>query len=129
VQFLDPDPRIQRDPKFTPDGKAVVYVVREKGTDNLWRHPLDGSPGRQLTNFQADWTRAYEFSPDGRTRCPSSTSSDSVLFLRSQGRPIEHAAITSGLGRDCTSLPFGWTELREDFVWRERAVFRQQELL
>ena len=57
VQFLDPDARIRRDPQFTPDGKAVVYVVREKGTDNLWLHPLDGSRGRQITNFQADATQ------------------------------------------------------------------------
>ena len=28
---------------FTPDGKAVVYVVREKGVDNLWGQPLDGA--------------------------------------------------------------------------------------
>jgi Tol biopolymer transport system component len=86
VQFLDPDPRIQRDPKFTPDGKAVVYVVREKGTDNLWRHPLDGSPGRQLTNFRADWTQAYQFSPDGRTLGVMRTHAESdIVLLRDAG--------------------------------------------
>lgn len=31
VQFLDPDPRIVRLLHFTPDGKAIVYPVRENG--------------------------------------------------------------------------------------------------
>src|SRR5262245_50852955 len=30
---------------------GVVYPIREKGIDNLWFQPLDGSTGRQLTNF------------------------------------------------------------------------------
>jgi len=29
---------------FLPSGKAVVYMVREKGVDNLWIQPLDGTP-------------------------------------------------------------------------------------
>jgi hypothetical protein len=56
VKLLDPDPGIQRFPQFTPDGKSLVYIIRAKGTDNIWLHPLDGSLGHQITNFQADWT-------------------------------------------------------------------------
>ena len=81
VQFLDPDPRIQRDPQFTPDGKAVVYVVHEKGTDNLWLQPLDGSRGRQITNFQADTTQTYQFSPDGKSLGVMRTHIDSDVVL------------------------------------------------
>src|SRR5690348_16226234 len=33
------------------DGKSVVYPVRVNGVDNVWLKPLDGSPGRQLTEF------------------------------------------------------------------------------
>lgn len=81
AQFLDPDPRIQRDPQFTPDGKAVVYIVREKGTDNLWLHPLDGSRGRPITNFQADATQTYQFSPDGKSLGVMRTHIDSDVVL------------------------------------------------
>jgi hypothetical protein len=28
-----------------------VHATEENGTDNLWLQPLDGSPGRQLTDF------------------------------------------------------------------------------
>ncbi|HYA62633.1 MAG TPA: protein kinase [Candidatus Sulfotelmatobacter sp.] len=50
---------------FAPDGKGVVYIVREKGVDNLWLQPLDGGPHRQLTHFKKDGTFRFAFSPDG----------------------------------------------------------------
>src|SRR6267143_964989 len=50
---------------FLPSGKAVVYMVREKGVDNLWIQPLDGTPRRQLTHFTAERIAGYAFSKDG----------------------------------------------------------------
>ena len=50
---------------FTPDGKGIVYVVREKGVDNLWLQPLDGKPHKQLTHFKKDKNFRFAFSPDG----------------------------------------------------------------
>ncbi|HET7105518.1 MAG TPA: protein kinase [Candidatus Acidoferrum sp.] len=48
-----------------PDGKAVIYKVREKGVDNLWSQPLDGSAGKQLTHFTKQKIIRFVFSPDG----------------------------------------------------------------
>jgi eukaryotic-like serine/threonine-protein kinase len=50
---------------FLPSGKAVVYLVREKGVDNLWIQPLDGTARRQLTHFTAERIAGYAFSKDG----------------------------------------------------------------
>jgi serine/threonine protein kinase/Tol biopolymer transport system component len=50
---------------FLPSGKAVVYMVREKGVDNLWVQPLDGTPRRQLTHFTAERIASFAFSKDG----------------------------------------------------------------
>ena len=50
---------------ISPDGKAVVYMVREKGVDNLWSQPLDGSAGKQLTHFTRQKIIRFVFSPDG----------------------------------------------------------------
>jgi len=61
------DPRATGRPRFTPDGSAVVYAVRENGVDNLWLQPLDGARGRQITNFQSDVIQIFQFSPDGKT--------------------------------------------------------------
>jgi Tol biopolymer transport system component len=50
---------------FAPDPKAVVYLVREKGVDNLWEQPLDSSPPHQLTHFTSERIGRFRFSPDG----------------------------------------------------------------
>jgi eukaryotic-like serine/threonine-protein kinase len=83
LKFLDPDPRFAEYPEFTPDGKALLYKIHEKGTDNLWQQPLDGSPGRQITNFQGDTIQYYLFSPDGKTLGVMRTHTESdVVLLR-----------------------------------------------
>jgi eukaryotic-like serine/threonine-protein kinase len=65
AQLIDPDPRISGSAAFTPDGKAIVYPVREKGVDNLWLQPLHASHGRQITNFQTDQILNFHFSDAG----------------------------------------------------------------
>jgi serine/threonine protein kinase len=81
-RMLDPDPRVADAPQFTPDGNALVYPIRENGTGNLWLQPLDGSRGRQITNFESDAISSFRFSPDGKTIgvLRSHTESDVVLL-------------------------------------------------
>ncbi len=62
---IDADPRALPGHVFTPDGKGVAYIVREKGVDNIWIQPLDGSPNRQLTHFTAESISSFAFSLDG----------------------------------------------------------------
>jgi eukaryotic-like serine/threonine-protein kinase len=67
---------------FTPDGKAVAYPIRENGVDNIWVQPLDGSRGRQITQFDAEQILGLRWSPDGRSLCllRGHTDSDVVLI-------------------------------------------------
>ena len=51
--------------RFFPDGKAVVYPVRTGGVDNLWSQPLDGSPGKQITDFPSEQIIDFHWSNDG----------------------------------------------------------------
>jgi serine/threonine protein kinase len=82
-RFLDADPRVSAHPEFTPDGIAVVYAILENGVENLWRQPIDGTAGSQITNFQTDVFRSYQYSPDGRTLGMLRHHSDSdVVLLR-----------------------------------------------
>ena len=53
--------------RFSPDGKGFVYPIHEKGVDNLWLQPLDGGPGRQLTNFTSLRIYSYQWSYDGKS--------------------------------------------------------------
>jgi Tol biopolymer transport system component len=73
---------------FSPDGKSIVYIVREKGVDNLWLQPLDGKARRQLTHSKSDKTFRFAFSPDGSQiamEC-GEVESDAVL-LHDEGKP------------------------------------------
>ena len=82
VRMLDADPRASGAPRFTPDGAAVVYPIHENGTENLWLQPLDGGPGRQITNFPSDVIEIFDYSPDGKTLAVmrTHTESDAVVL-------------------------------------------------
>ena len=72
--------------RFSPDGKGVAYPIREKGVDNLWLQPLDGGPGRQITNFSALKIYSYQWSQDGKNLAfvRGESPSDLVLILDAQ---------------------------------------------
>jgi Tol biopolymer transport system component len=84
--YHDIDQRASDPISFSPDGKAVVYTVREKGIDNLWLQPLDGGPGRQLTNFGSLKIYSYQWSPHGKSLAlvRGDSPSDLVLIQNSQ---------------------------------------------
>jgi len=80
--YHDIDRRASGPYRFTADGKSVVYNVREKGVDNLWIQPLDGSPYRQLTHFTSERIAQFSFSRDGSQLAfeRGHTESDAVLL-------------------------------------------------
>jgi len=51
---------------FNRDGTGIIYPVREGQTDNLWLQHLDGSPGKQLTDFKSEFIRDFGYSYDGK---------------------------------------------------------------
>ena len=80
------DPRHVGPVRFSPDGKGVIYPIREKGVDNLWLQPLDGGPGRQITNFSALKIDSYQWSQDGKSLAfvRGETPTDLVLIQDTQ---------------------------------------------
>jgi serine/threonine protein kinase len=88
TRLLDADPRIVAETRFTPDDKAVTYVIHENGTDNLWLQPLDGSRGHQITNFTSDTMQNFDYSPDGKSLGVVRTHTESdVVLLRDASSP------------------------------------------
>jgi Tol biopolymer transport system component len=71
--------------KWAPDERSIVYIASQKGTTNLWIQPLDGQPGRQLTDFPNGDIYNFAYSPDG-----------SKLFL-ARGLQIRDAVLIKGL--------------------------------
>lgn len=51
--------------EFTPDGKSIAFAVQDKGIDNIWVQPLDGSKRRQITHFKSDVIYDFRWSKDG----------------------------------------------------------------
>jgi eukaryotic-like serine/threonine-protein kinase len=72
---------------FTPDGKAVAYVVRENEVDNLWVQPLDGSVGHPITNFNSEQFSTFQWSPDGKTLGILRSHYESDVVLLQQSKP------------------------------------------
>jgi eukaryotic-like serine/threonine-protein kinase len=86
ARMLDPNPAISEGPIFTPDGRALLYPIRQRRVENLWFQPLDGSPGHQLTNFKTYLMGGYRFSPDGKTIAIIRRHGESdVVVLRDTG--------------------------------------------
>jgi serine/threonine protein kinase len=81
IRTLEFDPRHVGLLRISPDGKGVVYPIREKGVDNLWLQPLDGGPGRQITNFSALKIYSYQWSQDGKNLAFVRGESPSDLVL------------------------------------------------
>jgi eukaryotic-like serine/threonine-protein kinase len=51
--------------RFSPDGKNIVYPFRHSGVDDLWSQPLDGTPGKQITDFKSEHITDFHWSFDG----------------------------------------------------------------
>jgi Tol biopolymer transport system component len=56
----------ESNPRFSPDGKQIVYVSDRSGADNLWISNINGSGARQLTSDVDTMFTSPTWTPDGR---------------------------------------------------------------
>jgi Tol biopolymer transport system component len=72
--------------RFSRDGKAVVYPFRHGGVDDLRLQPLDGSAGKQITDFKSEHIIDFHWSFDGSQLglIRGHTDSDVVLIREAQ---------------------------------------------
>jgi len=75
-----------------PGGKEIAYTLRDRGVENIWIQPLDGSPPRQWTHFSlnretASWISSLAWSPDGkRLAMAHGTTRGDVVLIKDQGK-------------------------------------------
>ncbi len=55
-----------RGPIWTSDDSGITVVIAEGEKQNLWLLPVDGSPGKRMTNFDVPGTARREYSRDGK---------------------------------------------------------------
>jgi eukaryotic-like serine/threonine-protein kinase len=72
--------------RFSWDGRAIVYPFRHGGVDDLWLQPLDGSAGKQISDFKSEHINDFHWSPDGSKVgvIRGHTDSDVVLIRDAQ---------------------------------------------
>jgi eukaryotic-like serine/threonine-protein kinase len=82
---LVPDPRLKvldAQIQFVPDGQSLAYVITDdKNVDNIWLQPLDGKPGRQLTQFHSDSIFGFTWSPDQKKLAVARGHQESDVIL------------------------------------------------
>ena len=71
---------------FSRDGKGVIYPVRQNGVDNLWLQPLDGSKGKQITDFTSEHIFDFHWSFDGKQLALVRGHTDADVVLIRDGR-------------------------------------------
>ena len=73
--------------RFTHDGKGVIYPFRDQEAENLWLQPLDGSPGKQITNFKSERITEVHWSFDGSKLGLVRGHTDSDVVLLEDSKP------------------------------------------
>ncbi len=52
--------------RWSPDGKALQYVLTRNGAGNIWEQPLSGGDPHQFTHFTSGLMFDFSWSPDGK---------------------------------------------------------------
>jgi Tol biopolymer transport system component/tRNA A-37 threonylcarbamoyl transferase component Bud32 len=70
---------------WTPDGRAISFVNRVNGVDNVWEQPVAGGPPKPVTHFISDKIFWFDWSRDGRLALYRGTDpTDAVLIKNFQ---------------------------------------------
>jgi eukaryotic-like serine/threonine-protein kinase len=69
-------------PRWSPDGRAVQYLIDKNGATNLWEQPMKGGPPHQVTNFTSGQIFDFNWTADGKQLllCRGEVTSDIVLL-------------------------------------------------
>lgn len=84
TRLLDVPPTVDIDAtlRWTPDGRAIAYVVTREGISNIWSQAVDGSPAKQLTYFNADRIFRFAWSRDGKhLACSRGNATSDVILM------------------------------------------------
>ena len=67
---------------WSPDSKALDYVVTTRGVSNLWRQPVDGGKPHQITDFKSEQIFNFAWSLGGDLALSRGTLSSDVVMIK-----------------------------------------------
>jgi TolB protein len=67
---------------WTPDSRAVTYLVQKGGVFNIVEQPIAGGAPKQLTHYDSGHIFAYAISRDGRLALARGSVSSDVVLIR-----------------------------------------------
>ena len=53
-------------PQFTPDGKAIAFLITRDRATNIWKQPLNSKDLVQITKFPTGELFGFAWSRDGK---------------------------------------------------------------
>lgn len=70
--------------RWSPDSRALTYIVTRQGVSNLWSKPIDGGEPKQITNFTTDQIFRFAWSRDGkRLACERGMIINDIVLIQS----------------------------------------------
>jgi Tol biopolymer transport system component len=99
-------------PKWSPDGKTIVYVSDRNGSDNLWLMAADGSHQHMLTRDEQRQFVSPTWTPDGKYVVVSRNNAlfgsqyDLYMYHRDGGTGLKLTG-NDGAGRGAAAPPVG----------------------
>ena len=73
-------------PRFTPDNKAIAFLLTRNRATNIWQQPLSGGPLAQVTHFPSGDMFAFSWSNDGKQLAFSRGSRKTDVVMMSNFR-------------------------------------------
>jgi Tol biopolymer transport system component/tRNA A-37 threonylcarbamoyl transferase component Bud32 len=109
--------RTDRSPRFSPDGKRIVFASDRDGYLEIWVAASDGSGPAQLTTLKSSRSGSPRWSPDGTEivfDSPASGNSD-IWMVRSEGGPARQLTTEPSIdARPSFSRDGHWIYFRSD---------------
>ncbi|HXI91096.1 MAG TPA: LpqB family beta-propeller domain-containing protein [Blastocatellia bacterium] len=68
--------------RWTPDGKAVSFIVTRDEISNIWSQALAGDAPKQLTDFRSEEIICFDWSRDGRLVCSRLSIARDLVLIR-----------------------------------------------
>jgi len=107
---------MQRNPRFSPDGKKLLYISDASGGDNAWMSNIDGTNAQQITSETGNSITGPTWGPRGEYITAARLFSSDNKLHAAQLRQFE---LSGGSGRQLVPVPANGENVHEPQISRD----------